>query len=44
MVEEDVVKGRTTPNSVPEPDGWSTRCDARGHEETQVLVAMEGQV
>ena len=26
MVNEDVVKGRKTPNSVPEPDGWSTRC------------------
>ncbi len=22
----DVVKGRATPNSVSEPDGWSTRC------------------
>ena len=41
MVEEDVVKGRTTPNSVTEPDGRSTRCwcpwrgrceGARGHE------------
>ena len=53
MVEEDVDKGRTTPSSVSEPDGWSTRrwwpwrrrCEgARGHQETQVLVAMEGKV
>ncbi len=42
MVDEDVVKGRATPNSVPETDGWSTRCwcpwrgsseGSRGHEE-----------
>ena len=48
MVDEDVVKGRATPNSVPEPDGWSTRCwwpwrgsceGARGHKETQVKAA-----
>ena len=52
-MEEDVIKGRTTLNSVPEPDGWPTRCwcpwrgrweGTRGHQETQMLVAMEGKV
>ena len=27
-----MVKGRTTPNSVPEPHGWSTRCWRYGHQ------------
>ncbi len=29
MLEEDVVSGRTTPNSKPQPDGWSTKAAHR---------------
>jgi len=53
MAEEDVVKGRSTPNSEPEPDGWSTRCwwcpwrgrceGAGGHGEMQAQAAAQQQ-
>ena len=47
MVEEDVVKGRKIPNSVPEPHGWSRskRCEgARGHEEIYMSVITVGRL